>query len=66
MAGEPLTLIGMCKRNGIDPASGPDRLLDDPDWVATADGAAGGEEAAGEAEFALSPPPWHDMDRRAP
>lgn len=32
VAGETLTFIGMCERNGIDPASGLNWLLDDPEW----------------------------------
>ncbi len=37
---ELLTFIGMCTRNGIDPADGLDMLMADPNWFAADDGAA--------------------------
>ena len=39
-AEELLTFIGMCTRNGIDPADGLDMLMADPDWFAADGGAA--------------------------
>ena len=45
VAEELLTFIGMCERNGIDPARGLDRLICDPEWFAADDGAAEAAEA---------------------
>ena len=39
---ELFTFIGMCTRNGADPAGGLDMLMADPDWFAGDDRAAAG------------------------
>ena len=43
---ELLTFIGMCTRNGIDPADGLDMLMADPNWFAADDGAASAPRCA--------------------